>query len=268
MLPPTALLLAGLAAAPGARAHASPPVPLPHAYSHNDFEQARPLQDALDRGFCSVEADVFLEDGKLLVAHNFWQVHAERTLEALYLDPLKTRIAANGGRVYPDGPAFLLMIDVKTEPESTYRAIEAVLARYASILTVCRGGRAVEGAVAVVVTGRRSKAAMESEPVRYAAFDGRLGDLDSDAPASFMPVVSDSWDWAFAWRGFGPVPFMDAYALGRLVAKAHRRGRKIRFYANPDNEAGWKLLLDAGVDLINTDHLEELRRFLIKEGRP
>ena len=40
--------------------------PLPPAHAHNDYEHRRPLQDALDRGFNSVEADVWLVDGELL----------------------------------------------------------------------------------------------------------------------------------------------------------------------------------------------------------
>src|SRR6516165_11995665 len=79
-------------------------VPLRRAHAHNDYEHKRPLFDALDRGFCSVEADVYLIDGKLLVAHDRKDVKPDRTLEALYLDPLRERAKANGGRVYPDGP--------------------------------------------------------------------------------------------------------------------------------------------------------------------
>src|SRR5207237_4622701 len=41
-------------------------VPLIHAHAHNDYEHTRPLLDALDHGFCSVEADIHLVDGKLL----------------------------------------------------------------------------------------------------------------------------------------------------------------------------------------------------------
>ncbi|HEY3560402.1 MAG TPA: glycerophosphodiester phosphodiesterase family protein, partial [Kribbella sp.] len=38
---------------------------LPSAHAHNDYDHRRPLQDALDRGFNSVEADVWLVDGEL-----------------------------------------------------------------------------------------------------------------------------------------------------------------------------------------------------------
>ncbi|MDO5577318.1 MAG: hypothetical protein Q4F84_09575, partial [Fibrobacter sp.] len=41
--------------------------PLRNGHSHNDYWRSRPLQDALDNGFCSVEADVFLRKGEFLV---------------------------------------------------------------------------------------------------------------------------------------------------------------------------------------------------------
>ena len=39
--------------------------PLFQAHAHNDYEHARPLHDALEHGFWSVEADIYLVDGEL-----------------------------------------------------------------------------------------------------------------------------------------------------------------------------------------------------------
>ena len=66
--------------------------PLDHAHAHNDYVHARPLLDALDRGYGSVEADIYLVDGALLVAHARDSVRADRTLESLYLAPLRAWI--------------------------------------------------------------------------------------------------------------------------------------------------------------------------------
>src|SRR5437763_12111123 len=90
-------------------------VPLKNAHAHNDYEHKRPLLDALDHGFCSVEADIFLVNGELLVGHTRLDLKAGRTLEALYLDPLQKRAQANKGRIHPAEPTFFLLIDVKTE---------------------------------------------------------------------------------------------------------------------------------------------------------
>ena len=43
---------------------------LTNAHAHNDYEHTHPLADALEQGFCSIEADIHLVNGKLLVAHD------------------------------------------------------------------------------------------------------------------------------------------------------------------------------------------------------
>src|SRR5580698_9582247 len=109
-----ALLLASLASS---RADV---VPLTRAHAHNDYEHKHPLTDALAEGFCSVEADINLVDGKLLVAHSRAAVKPNRTLQSLYLDPLRERVKQYHGRVYPDGPPVWLLIDFKNSPKEMY----------------------------------------------------------------------------------------------------------------------------------------------------
>jgi len=258
-------LAVGLLLAIACTASAADPAvtPLRYAHAHNDYEHARPLRDALDHGFCSVEADVYLVDGQLLVAHDRKDVKPERTLQALYLDPLRERVKSNGGKVYRDGPPFWLLIDVKSEAKSTYAALHDVLARYADLLTTVDGGRVESKAITVVVSGDRTKEGMAAQPRRHAGLDGRLADLDSDLPAHLMPWVSDNWGLHFRWKGDGPMPAEERTKLRELVAKAHRRGRLLRLWATPETPAVWAELHAAGVDLINTDKLADLQRFLL-----
>jgi hypothetical protein len=98
---PWLLFYASLVAALPARGAEGPLRPLVRAHSHNDYEQKRPLLDALEQGFCSIEADVWLVDGELRVAHDLAAARPGRTLEKLYLDPLLARANQNGGRVFP-----------------------------------------------------------------------------------------------------------------------------------------------------------------------
>ena len=238
----------------------------PNAHAHNDYEHTRPLLDALDAGFGSVEADVWLVNGRLLVAHDEDAVKTDRTLEALYLDPLQARIKQNGGRVYRGGPEFLLWIDIKSEAEATYSALRNVLDRYRDLLTVFTPDAIEPGAIRVIVSGKRPRQTMAGERVRLSAYDGRLADLSSGAAQSLIPIVSDNWEDLFNWRGVGPLPDDERAKLRTIVADAHRQQRQVRFWAVPDSRAGWRECLDAGVDLINTDDLDGLRRFLAARG--
>jgi hypothetical protein len=240
-----------------------PVKPLTQAHAHNDYEHQRPLLDALDHGFCSVEADVFLVGDELRVGHTRLALRPGRDLEKLYLAPLRQRVRANGGRVYPGGPTVYLLIDVKTEARPTYAALDKVLARYRDVLSETRDGQFEKRAVTVVVSGNRDRATITGQKVRYAGIDGRPEDLESDVPAHLLPWVSANWGLVFRWRGAGPMPEAERKKLREHVAKAHRRGRLVRFWATPESPAVWRELLDAGVDLINTDKLDELQKFLL-----
>src|SRR5450432_4920900 len=70
-------------------------IALPHGYAHNDYWHKRPLFDALENGFTYIEADVYLRNSKLLVAHRppFLKLRRKHTIESLYLNPLSTRLS-------------------------------------------------------------------------------------------------------------------------------------------------------------------------------
>lgn len=242
------------------------PIPLPHAHAHNDYEHTRPLLDALDQGFCSVEADVWLVNGQLLVAHDLKDIKPERTLQALYLDPLRARVAQNGGKVFRDGPAFTLLVDVKSDATNTYATLREVLNRYAGMLTKFSSTQTSTGAVTIVISGNRARDLMAAETNRLSAYDGRLADLSSGDSRHLIPLVSDNWTQHFKWRARveeGPLPKAESVKLKQLVEEAHRQGRRLRLWATADNRAMWAALREAGVDYINTDDLAGLRTFLL-----
>lgn len=245
---------------PGTKA----PVVHVNAHAHNDYLHSRPLLDALEQGFGSVEADVFLVNGELLVAHTLLEVRRERTLEKLYLQPLDERCKANGGRVYRDGPELTLLVDLKSDAEATYSKLLEKLQPFESILTKLVDGKVVNGAVRVVVSGNRPIEALAKQQTRLAFLDGRMNDLENNASIDLVPIVSDQWSNHFKWRGRDEMPKPEVEKLQALVAKTHEQHRRLRFWGAPDNEATWRQLAEAGVDLINTDKLAELAAFLRK----
>jgi hypothetical protein len=259
------LLLAGAARSEDA-------APLRRAHAHNDYRHQRPLLDALAHGFTSVEADVFLVGDKLCVAHDRPEIDPERTLRRLYLAPLRARIKKRGGRVYAHPARFLLLVDVKSAAEPTYRRLHEILSDYEDIVTSFGPQGRKDRAILVIVSGNRSLALMKAQSKRYAGYDGRLTDLDSEISSDLMPLISDRWPSHFRWRGGGPMPEAEREKLSEIVTKAHAKGRLVRFWATPDRRsparaAIWRQLCASHVDLINTDDLEGLQGFLLQHGR-
>ncbi|MFI9246389.1 phosphatidylinositol-specific phospholipase C/glycerophosphodiester phosphodiesterase family protein [Streptomyces sp. NPDC053086] len=265
--------LAGTVAVPASPAQAGErtrhPRPLWHAHAHNDYDHQRPLFDALGHRFGSVEADIFLVGDQLLVGHDPSELDPSRTLESLYLEPLAARVQANHGAVYRGWRRPLrLLIDIKTEGSSTYLELDRRLRRHAHLFTRYAHGRVHAGPVTAVVSGdRAARTPMEAQTERRAFYDGRLSDLGTPAPASFISLISDNWTQNFTWTGEGPFPDAERQKLRGITRAAHARGQHIRFWATPDTagparDALWTELLDAGVDCLNTDDLAGLETFL------
>lgn len=264
------------AAAPSS-ATSAPEVVLgePHAaaHAHNDYEHDRPLLDALEHGFTSVEADVWLVDGELRVAHDLVDTRAGVTLESLYLDPLDELVRQQGNSIYPGWDGSLqLLIDIKSDGESTYAAIEKELAEHPRLMTRFAKGNVTEGPVTAVISGNRPLATMQAAEKRFGFYDGRSADLASGPAAELMPLVSDNWTKLFTWQGVGPMPETERAKLHAYVEAAHAKGYRVRFWATPDQagsarDAVWTELHNAGVDHINTDDLAALDAFLGARGQ-
>jgi hypothetical protein len=247
---------------------AAPPVPvipLPHAHAHNDYAHRRPLFDALEHGFCSVEADIFLVSDRLLVGHTWLDTLSGRTLEKLYLQPLWQRARDRKGRIQDGNAPFFLLIEIKTDAKKTYQELHLLLSKYSAILSTMRHGKFERKAVTVVITGNCPRDYIRAQKVRYAGIDGNLRDLDSDAPTHLIPHISASWSSQFRWRGTGKMPKAERDKLRTIVRKAHKRKRLVRFWGTPERPEVWRELRAAGVDLVNTDRLDDLRAFLLEE---
>jgi hypothetical protein len=243
----------------------SEPRPLIHAHAHNDYEHERPLFDALSHGFCSVEADIYLVQGQLLVAHNRSGVKPDRTLQSLYLDPLRTRVKQNGGRVYANGPECTLLVDIKSDWHSLYPVLRKVLSEYSDMLTTFSTNGISTNAIRIILSGNRAPEMFNGESLRYAAMDGTLDYLKSDQPRSLIPWISSNWGLTFHWNGKGEMPEEERQKLKQIVAATHVKGRLLRFWGAPDQPNFWRQMMENGVDLINTDDLAGAEKFF--QGR-
>src|ERR1700761_4691536 len=62
------------------------------AHSHNDYKNNIPFFRAYEKGFGSIEADVYAVNGQLMVAHEKKEISAARSLKILYIDPLTEKL--------------------------------------------------------------------------------------------------------------------------------------------------------------------------------
>lgn len=238
-----------------------------YVWSHNDYEQPRPLETALELGFQMIEADIHLIDGDLYVIHD----HPEDPdttpiLQDLYLDPLTERINRLGGEVLSESNLlFYLVIDVKTEAESTFEMLSEVLEPYRELFTRKENGIWIEGPINLLISGNRP-VLDEQDPDRVAFIDGRIPDIGRGYSPELYPVISDNWNNYFTWDGTGDIPEDEYDRLVSFVRDVHEEDKLIRFWATPDNENVWSTLIDAGVDIINVDDLRGMREYLDEAG--
>lgn len=240
---------------------------LERSHAHNDYQHKRPLQDALEHGFCSIEVDIHLRNNELYVAHDYREIKPNRTLTTLYLEPLREIIHQNHGWIFPDKTPITLLIDIKTNKEATYRRLCQILSKYRDFLTTFTPSGVHHRAVTIIISGNRPLKMMLKEKVRYAGYDGRLEDLSSRLPLEIMPLISEN-----AWKiipstKLGIIREAEFNKLKQIVDTAHQAGRKVRLWSTPDNPSVyrtqvWNRLLSIGVDYINTDDLGGLKNFL------
>ena len=192
------------------------------------------------------------------MGHDRKDLKPGRTLEAVYLDPLRARVERNGGTVYGQPGVLSLLVDVKEDGAAVQRALRERLPGYARMLSDRTGTTVHARAVQIVLSGARTESCAEGDGFIFK--DGTLGNL-ADEPFR-TPWISASYLDTF--RSFlAPLPPTKRAELDLLVTKAHDGGKRLRFWAAPDGPAAWGELRDAGVDLLNTDHLASLRAFLL-----
>lgn len=238
-----------------------------HGHAHNDYMHKRPLYGALESGFTSIEIDVFLHNNDLIVSHTSAGLDKKMDIEEEYLKPIQKIIGENGGHVYKDytGPV-IFMIDIKTGGDATYAKLKEILGRYKDILAVYRHDSIIKpGPIHILFSGNKPFDGVLNDETGYATLDADIKNMKDTKYLSVITRYSDPWGSYFSWDGIGPMPDDEIEKLDTLVSQAHRKGKEIRFYAIPDRPEVWRVLLNAGVDWVNTDKLKEYSRFYLAE---
>lgn len=228
--------------------------PLVNAHAHNDYEHEHPLKDALGYGFTSVEADVYLIDNVLYVSHNYPKALKGITLKELYLDPLQQIMETNGNKVYRGYTGvFYLMIDLKSEGETTYQKLHEEISKYPRFIN--------NPNFKIYLSGKDLLNTLKTGS-RILAVDGRPKDIGHGYSAAEMPVVSESFVNITGWNTRDAVTEEQWKKVQDFINAVHKDGKKCRIWAIPDHLEVWKRLKGYGMDFINTDQLKALSEFL------
>jgi len=238
----------------------SPPCPrgdLP-AYAHNDYENARPLADAIESALRGVEVDLFLVDGQLRVGHDRRTAARGGTLDSVYLQPLST-LAARCGRLTADERPFLLLLELKEQSRPAYDALIAQLAGHGRLLgpREAPDGRGVAEVVLVGWTPAGSdpwlirQHRITSHRDTLAEPGVRLLSLD------YGKTMGRWWRMSSGRRRWLATLRSARRANPGLLLRVHNVPVDARLYAT---------LLEAGVDLLGTKDPVRTRAALMHHG--
>jgi alkaline phosphatase len=226
-----------------------------NAHSHNDYEKEFPFWMAWKQGFGSIEADIFLDKGELVVAHDTAQLKRRWLFDSLYLQPLAKCVSSNNGTVYADRNSVLqLLIDLKTPADPLLDKLVDKLRSYPSLIN--------NPSLRIVITGNRPAPALFGSYPAWIFFDGELKATYTDKELERIVMLSDNFASYSSWNGKNKIPAAEYLALKNAISKAHSLNKKVRFWNAPDILNSWYGFMSMGVDFINTDQIIPLGTFL------
>jgi alkaline phosphatase len=226
-----------------------------NTHSHNDYEQSTPFWMAWQEQFGSIEADIWLVGGRVLVGHDTNEIKAGRTLEEYYVKPLLACVGKNNGYPYADTSRRLqMLIDVKADSVATLAALIGLLDRYPA-LEHCT-------CLKWVISGNRPDPARYASYPPFIAFDGILHAQYTPEALSRIAMMSDDLRHYTRWDSRTGIPDTELTTLREAITRSHQLHLPVRLWDAPDFPAAWQQLMQLQVDYLNTDHIAELATYL------
>ena len=222
-------------------------------HAHNDYAQPKPFVNAYEQRADFIEADVWLQDGKLVVSHDKPAANAP-TLDSLYLKPIAALFEQYKGKVSQERDyTFGLMIDVKDNSADVLPKLMTLLESHLTAFNRAANAKAIQ----VIISGNRPKIETYLDYPTLIQFDGRPSEVYDEETLRRVAVISDNFRSYSRWDGTGDLSDLDREKLKRVIKRAHSDNKPIRFWAIPDAPNAWKQLKKLGVDVINTDKVTE-----------
>ena len=227
-------------------------------HAHNDYQKPEPLINALRHKVFSIEADIYLSDNKLLVAHDKKELSVAKRLDSLYLMPIIELFRQYKGTISGDSSySPFLMIDIKENGEAALAQLIKLVSQHRSVFDRSVNAKAVQ----LVISGDRGASSRWTSYPSYIFFDGRPKETYDSATLLRIAFISDSY-----LNYINPQDSITS-RIGQVVKKIHGMGKLFRLWGGPDNFESWKLQQQLGVDIINTDIVEECRKYFLEKAK-
>lgn len=227
-------------------------------HSHNDYANNTPFYKAYTNGFNSIEADIFLVDGTLLVSHSDKYLFPERSLKGMYLDPIAYELRRDTTR------RLNLLIDVKADYK---KVLPALLKELKPLNAYLLSPENPKGRLKILISGNRPKPADYKEYATTLWFDDDLIYPHTQAEWDRVGQVSLNFENWSKWKGQGVIAEADRKRLQKTVDSVHTHtGKLVRFWGAPDVPASWDIQIGFGADIIGTDRIEQLADYLQKKS--
>lgn len=227
------------------------------AHSHNDYKNNIPFYRAYEKGFGSIEADVYAVKGQLMVAHDKKEISAKRSLKILYIDPLIEKLIRDPQR------HLRLLIEIKED----YKAVLPLVITELKPLEKYFAYEGHPGRLSIVMTGAVPPAAVMPNYPDWMSFD--VDHLDGFTAAQWKKIglVSFPLSKYVHWNGKGVFNTEEIKRVKGGIDSVHNAGKKVRFFETPDTKSSWLAMLRLGVDVIGTDDIEGLGNFLNRKEK-
>ncbi|RZK39545.1 MAG: glycerophosphodiester phosphodiesterase [Pedobacter sp.] len=231
-------------------------------HSHNDYLQGKPFYTALENRVYEMEADIFVRNDSIFVAHSEREIHPSRTLSNMYLNPIAREFELHKNRVSSDKKYnFSLMIDVKEKWEDVYPVLKAEIEKYGGIFDRNKSKLAVQ----IVISGSRPAPNTFQDYPKWLFFDGLPNVAYTKKELERIAIISDRFASHSKWRGQGTIPQADIPKIQKVIDIAISYNKPVRFWGAPDTKTCWKQLATLGADVINTDKIKETKDFFENE---
>lgn len=230
-------------------------------HSHNDYWRTVPFWTAYSHHLYSYEADVYLVDGVVCVAHDREDVSPDRNIHNLYIDPIVSVYKANGGKPWENAKhGIQILVDIKDETEPTMNALVEAFGKYPEVFD-----RSVNPyGVQIAITGNFPEPEDFDKYPKFMGIDGRLDINYTPEQLERVAIISEDFSDFARWNGKGiMLPDQEA-RVREVIEKVHAMGKPLRFWGTPECETTYYTFLNLGIDFVNTDDPSKAAAFFGK----